>query len=211
MDHQNVIEDNQGFVILMAKKYNFGFVEFEDLVQAGNLGLLEARERFDETRGTSFLTYAQPWIKKYMIECNQGVHTVRIPTGIATYQSKIKKANREVNFAGERLSAEQLVELTKLNLKQVLEATIIKKEVEYNDSNCFNDYDFENEVLNSYTVKELFSVLSEKEINIIVRKFCHEATLQEIGDDIGRTRECVRLQINKVLDKLMSKGKRMKR
>lgn len=206
MLHKNVIDDNQGFIMLMAKKYHFGFVEFEDLVQAGNLGILEANQRFDETRGVSFLTYAQPWIKKYMIECNQSAHTVTIPTSISTHQNKIRRAGD-----GSRMSAEQLVELTSLTLKQVLEATIIKKEIEYNDSNCFNDYDFEKEVLDSYTVKDLFSVLSEKEINLIVRKFCHEATLQEIGDDIGRTRECVRLQINKVLDKLLSKGRRMRR
>lgn len=210
MEIHDVIEKNQGFIILMAKKYHFGFVAFEDLVQAGNLGLLEARERFDSTRGVSFLTYAQPWIKKCMIECTHNGHTVRIPTGIYANKNKIRKANIKADDT-ESLSAEQLVELTSLTLKQVLEATIIKKEVEYNDSNCFNDYDFENEVLNSYTIKELFNVLSEKEINVIVRKFCHESTLQEIGDDIDRTRECVRLQINKILDKLLAKGKRMKK
>ena len=210
MNIEEAIENNQGMVRLIAHKYNFGRVDFEDLVQAGNVGLLEAHKRFDEDRGVSFITYACPWIKKYVIECTNNSSVVHIPDEIKYTKIKIDRSNNKNRAkCNEDLTGEELTEMTKLTLKQVLDAIKIKQESEFNDFEVTNNE--ESALLDKITVKQLFSVLDEQEMSILIKRFCHEVTLQEIGDEIGRTRECVRLQINKILDKLLAKGKRLKR
>lgn len=67
MDSNEVLK-HQGWIVKLASKFAWGNVEFLDLVQAGNEGLLIALEKFDPTRGVKFLTYATPWVKKYIRE-----------------------------------------------------------------------------------------------------------------------------------------------
>lgn len=67
MDSSEILK-HQGWVVKIASKYCWGQVEFLELVQAGNEGLMEALIRFDSSRGVKFLTYATPWVKKRIRE-----------------------------------------------------------------------------------------------------------------------------------------------
>jgi RNA polymerase sigma factor (sigma-70 family) len=74
----DIVNKNQGIIMKIAKHYVKKNVQFEDLIQAGNLGIIEAANRFDASRGNKFITYAVPWIKKFIKEEVQKSHTVPV-------------------------------------------------------------------------------------------------------------------------------------
>lgn len=90
---EKLILSNMNFVKALAWKFKAKFpsVDIDDLMQAGNVGLIEAARRFDQERGVKFTTYAYPWIKKYIIqECEKVIYTLHVP-------DKVRRKTKSIN------------------------------------------------------------------------------------------------------------------
>lgn len=122
---EKLITANLRFVISIAKKYqNQGF-PLEDLINQGNLGLIIAAQKFDETRGFKFISYAVWWIRQSILEYfNDNLRSVRMPLNIQTLANKIKKFSSTFEQKNERLPSEHEIceefNITASNLKKTM-------------------------------------------------------------------------------------------
>jgi RNA polymerase sigma factor (sigma-70 family) len=100
---ERLIRCNLRLVISQAKRYRGQGLSFEDLVQEGNIGLMEAVERYDPHRGTRFSTYAVPWIRQKMQRAikNHG-RTVRLPAHVSEDLYRLRRSTRELTSCLER-------------------------------------------------------------------------------------------------------------
>src|SRR6056297_1834185 len=111
---EKLIRGNLRFVVSVAKKYQYGGLSLLDLINEGNLGLIKAAQKFDETKGFKFISYAVWWIRQSIIQAlaEQG-RTVRLPLNKVNAISKIYKTFSEIEQKYER-------EATQEELSQVL-------------------------------------------------------------------------------------------
>lgn len=92
-----LVEHNLRLVISLAKRYTGCGIPFLDLVQEGNLGLMQAAEKFDADRGCRFSTYATWWVRQAINKTlNQNSRAIRLPANVIDLMSKIKKASSEI-------------------------------------------------------------------------------------------------------------------
>jgi len=101
MTKDEIIRDYQGLVMKIARKWTGRGVDFLDLVQEGNLGLLAAFDRFDTTRGVKFITYATPWVNKYIREAAlTSGNIVRLPLHVqrSAHQEREKARKIEMQY-----------------------------------------------------------------------------------------------------------------
>lgn len=212
---QTFVSHNLKLVVTCAKRYRNMGVPFMDLIQEGNLGLIRAVEKFDRHRGHRFSTYAVWWIEQSLIRSIQNQsRTVRVPSHMYDLQLRHRRVRQELRTRLRRdPTREELAEalsLTRPELNQ-LEATMkpiesIHAQVPGTDDltleDALPDRQVEHpieEVDREEVHKELdrmLQVLSPREREILEWRFglrgTSPATLQEIGERIGLSRERVR-------------------
>lgn len=221
---EEFINANLRLVVSVANGYKNTKLSTLDLIQEGNIGLLEAVERFDYTRGNKFSTYAVWWIKQAIGRgIAQSANMVRIPV----YQvEKINKIKRERNRLEERLGKEvtvnELSKATGFSEKDVawllsMSQTPVSLDIPTgesgidtfasfikDDNRLFDEDIFESEF--SERFKELFSSLNEKEFKVIELRFGiydgKSRTLEDISQTMGLTRERIRQIEKNALGKL---------
>lgn len=133
--YRDMVEANLGLAFSFARKYEGLGVDYEDLVQAGNEGLIEAVERFDPERGYKFSTYAGWWVLKGIKRAlsNEG-RTIRLPTQITDLATRIRRAEENLIAEGccepseEEVAAR--VGVSKKKLRSVREATLTTTSVD---------------------------------------------------------------------------------
>lgn len=209
-----LVRANLRFVVSVAKQYQNQGQKLSDLIDEGNLGLIKAAQKFDETRGFKFISYAVWWIRQSIMQSTaEHARMVRIPLNKVNQLSKINKAIHQFEQENQRkASAYELAE--KLDLEEnVIEETIsisghtlsidapISDDQEDTFESRMSNYDTpstDNCLMQESLSQEIgraLSSLSERDSSIL--KMCfgidqREMSLEEIGDQLGLTRERVR-------------------
>ena len=200
---------NLRFVVSVAKQYQNQGLSLPDLINEGNLGLIKAAEKFDETRGFKFISYAVWWIRQSILQAlAEQSRIVRLPLNQVGSLNKISKAFSKFEQENERRpSPEELADELEI---PVDDAPFVEGEdnslldVLVNDDSPMADRSLVNESL-SREIDRALSTLTEREKEIIQMFFgigTQEMTLEEIGDKFGLTRERVRQIKEKAIRRL---------
>lgn len=215
---------NLRFVVSVAKQYQNQGLSLPDLINEGNLGLIKAAEKFDETRGFKFISYAVWWIRQSILQAlAEQSRIVRLPLNQVGSLNKINKAYSKFEQENERKpSAEELAEQLDLPADKVsdtlrvsgrhisVDAPFVEGEdnslldVLVNNDSPNADKALINESL-SREIERALSTLTDRERDIIKSFFgigCQEMTLEEIGEQFGLTRERVRQIKEKAIRRL---------
>ena len=205
---------NLRFVVSVAKQYQNQGISLPDLINEGNLGLIKAAEKFDETRGFKFISYAVWWIRQSILQAlAEQSRIVRLPLNQVGSLNKINKALSKFEQEHERMpSADELAEYLDIPAEKIADTLRVSGRhvsvdapfVDGEDNSLLDvlvnpdspnaDNGLENESLNK-EIERALSTLTERERDIIRYFFgigCQEMTLEEIGEKFGLTRERVR-------------------
>lgn len=209
-----LVKANLRFVVSVAKQYQHQGLSLTDLIDEGNIGLVKAAEKFDETRGFKFISYAVWWIRQSILQAiaEQG-RPVRLPLNQVSSVNKINKALNKFEQENERrpsveeiasstdLPQEKIEEAIKANTKQVSMDAPFKDgeesslaDVLYSEDSPSTDAELLKQSLREEMAMAL-SVLNERERNVITAFYGigqAEMTMDEIGKKFGLTRERVR-------------------
>lgn len=220
---------NLRFVVSVAKQYQNQGLSLPDLINEGNLGLIKAAEKFDETRGFKFISYAVWWIRQSILQAlAEQARIVRLPLNQVGSLNKISKAFSRFEQENERRpSAEELAESLDLPVDKVADTMKVSGrhvsvdapfaegddnsllDVLVNADSPVADRSLIDESL-SQEVERALGLLSEREQMVIKMFFGideQEMTLEEIGVKMGLTRERVRQIKEKAIRKLRSTRK----
>ena len=214
---------NLRFVVSVAKQYQNQGLSLPDLINEGNLGLIKAAEKFDETRGFKFISYAVWWIRQSILQAlAEQSRIVRLPLNQVGSLNKINKAFSRFEQENERRpSPEELADSLDLPAEKVADTLRVSGrhisvdapfegednsllDVLVNDDSPIADRTLINESL-STEVERALSTLTERERDIIKLFFginTQEMTLEEIGEKFGLTRERVRQIKEKAIRRL---------
>ena len=215
---------NLRFVVSVAKQYQNQGLSLPDLINEGNLGLIKAAEKFDETRGFKFISYAVWWIRQSILQAlAEQSRIVRLPLNQVGSLHKIHKAFSRFEQENERrpspeeladsldLPAEKVADTLRVSGRHIsVDAPFVEGEdnslldVLVNDDSPIADRTLINESL-STEVERALSTLTERERDIIKLFFginCQEMTREEIGEKFGLTRERVRQIKEKAIRRL---------
>ncbi len=212
---EHLVASNLSFVVKVASEYRNLGLPLEDLLNEGNLGLIEAARRYDPAKGTKFITYAIWWIRKSILKAlAEQVNLVRVPT----YQMKKVKQVRETEHtlrkelgrSPERHEISDRLDVSLRKVEQTLQVHAremsLDETVGKERTSVVSDYLVDPDIESpedhllkregSSLVAEAFEHLSENERNVIRHRFgldgCPILTLKEIGEKMGVSRERVR-------------------
>ncbi len=218
-----------GRVPMISKQYQHQGLGLTDLIDEGNIGLVKAAEKFDETRGFKFISYAVWWIRQSILQAiAEQSRIVRLPLNQVGALSKINSEISKFEQKNQRRpSVQELSNLTNIEeakIDQTIKADnhhmSIDAPFQEDDDNSMadvlasgDDSRADKQVDYESMAKELDvvlrNVLKDREITIVRECFgigCHEKGLEEIGDQLGLTRERVRQIREKSIVKLRESG-----
>jgi len=221
---EKLTKANLRFVVSVAKQYQNQGLSLPDLINEGNLGLIKAAEKFDETRGFKFISYAVWWIRQSILQAlAEQSRIVRLPLNQVGSLNKINKALQKFEQENERKpSAEELAIELDITVDKVrdslrvsgrhisMDAPFVEGEdnslldVMINDDAPQADRTLINESLQK-EIDRALSTLTDRESEIIKMFFglgSQEMTLEEIGDKFQLTRERVRQIKEKAIRRL---------
>jgi RNA polymerase primary sigma factor len=225
---ESLIKANLRFVVSVSKQYQNQGLSLSDLINEGNLGLIKAAERFDETRGFKFISYAVWWIRQSILQAlAENARIVRLPLNKIGSITKINRAFSQLEQEYQReptpeeLSA--ILELKPELIEDSLSMSVlhVSMDAPLHDDDDNNLYDVmlnndspsaDNELLRNSLRSEIersLSTLSEREADILRYFFglneYPPLTLEEIGEKLDLTRERVRQIKEKAIKKLKNK------
>jgi RNA polymerase primary sigma factor len=222
---------NLRFVVSVAKQYQNQGLSLPDLINEGNLGLIKAAQRFDETRGFKFISYAVWWIRQSILQAlAEQSRIVRLPLNKVGLTNKIQKAFSQLEQEFEREpSPEELAELLELETEEVsatlgiaarhvsmdtplsegedntLVDVLINPNAEYANTNIEHTESLKQEIERS------MKMLTERQKEVICYFFGlgvdHPMSLEDIGEKFNLTRERVRQIKDKAITKLRTNSR----
>jgi len=222
---EKLVKANLRFVVSVAKQYQNQGLSLGDLINEGNLGLIKAAKRFDETRGFKFISYAVWWIRQSILQAlAEQSRIVRLPLNRVGALNKIGKAysNLEQEFEREP-SAQELAQELDMDISEINDALRVSGrhvsmdapfaqgednrllDVLSNEEVPSPDYRLMNESLKK-EIERALSTLTDREAEVIKLYFGlngeHSLTLEEIGEKFNLTRERVRQIKEKAIRRL---------
>jgi RNA polymerase primary sigma factor len=222
---EKLVKANLRFVVSVAKQYQNQGLSLGDLINEGNLGLIKAAKRFDETRGFKFISYAVWWIRQSILQAlAEQSRIVRLPLNRVGALNKISKKFSELEQRYEReptpaemaeeleMSITEIAETMRMSGRHLsIDAPFVHGEesrlldILPNESQPPPDADLIHESL-CYEIHQALQALPEREAAVIRYYFgvdgCPQLTLEEIGERLGLTRERVRQIKEKAIRRL---------
>jgi len=190
------------YVIKEVNKFQFAGVDMVDLIQAGNLGLINAIENFDWSSGNRFTTYCYHWIKQGILACiYENARTIRLPINIV---QELHRQIKSLNNGKGELDSEMSNLPNTIDLQQSIsgeDGTSTLLDVIKNTNASIPDYEISNKDL----IDKLFSKLSERENKVLTMYYGLDGKdwdIKEIADELGIHKESVRLTKIKAEEKL---------
>ena len=221
-----LVSANLRFVVSVAKQYQHQGISLTDLINEGNVGLVKAAEKFDETRGFKFISYAVWWIRQSIMEALAvKSRIVRVPLNQVGIAGKVNRATEQfLQEHGRVPSTHELATMTGIDEDLVISAfeangrsTSIDAPISDDDDNSLadtlssddadsrSDSSLDRESMNLFINDLLKEVLNDRERRIITESFGigrMEKSLEEIADEMGMTRERIRQVKEKALRKI---------
>lgn len=227
---ERLVTSNLRFVVSVAKQYQHQGVPLIDLINEGNIGLITAAEKFDETRGFKFISYAIWWIRQSILQSiAEYSNIVRRPQSQIALSNKIKNATNEFVQKNQRQpSAEELSEIITLEIDKIEKAiqgdahvssidapvtddeSITMADTLASSSEYNTDRQVDYESMCSDLMQVLCTVLNDRERKIVIQSYgigCQERGLEDIGNDMGLSRERVRQIRERGIEKIRKSNK----
>ena len=226
---EKLIKANLRFVVSVAKQYQHQGLSLTDLIDEGNIGLVKAAEKFDETRGFKFISYAVWWIRQSILQAiAEQSRIVRLPLNQVGAISKINQVTNEfIQKHNRRPSIHELADMTGIDEARIRQSQSadnhhmsIDAPFSDDDDNSMSDMlasgddsrtdrgvDFES--MSDDLKSVLQNTLKDRERKIVIECFgigCPEKGLEEIGTEMQLTRERVRQIREKAIEKIRLSG-----
>lgn len=215
-----LLRSTRSLVIYLAKNYNGQGIAFKDLIQAGNVGVLQGAERFDRNRGYKFSTYVQYWIKKSLLMfLSRHSREIRLPFTLSKAISKIQKARKALDKGDGRCPDDcEIAKFSGLSLAKIESASKCLRVVgSINQTNAKfwestpdpTMMTPEEALMKEHMINEMYNRMKDldaREMKVLTLRFglkgCQRKTLEEIGRFYGVSKEWIRRIERKALTKL---------